>query len=80
MTRTKSTDRFPDEDKCSLTCLFVPLGSAGLRLLEVVLPVPLRSVRLRLQRPQRDVHGLREGHQTGENGGKVVEMSNKNDM
>lgn len=40
----------------------------GVRVLEVVLPVPLRPVRLRLQRHQRHVHRLRAWDQAGKNG------------
>ena len=37
----------------------------GLRLVEVVLPLPLRAVRVRLSGRVRRLHRLREEHETG---------------
>ena len=47
---------------------------SGLCLLEVVLPVSLRPVRLWLQRHQRHVHRVWEGNPTGKNGPKLPSL------
>lgn len=47
----------------------------GVRVLEVVLPVPLRPICLGLQRHQRHVHRLWAWDQAGKNGGRQASLS-----